>query len=47
MLHIVPPQQDELTLPIEIVNINDPKPRLPRASALAGKGRAPPGDPAQ
>ncbi|PIU15649.1 MAG: hypothetical protein COT28_03345 [Methylobacterium sp. CG08_land_8_20_14_0_20_71_15] len=34
MLHVVPPQQDELPLPVELVHVDDAEPRL--AAALPG-----------
>ena len=46
MLHVVPPQQDQLPLTIELVDVDDAEPRL--AAALARprrKGEAAPGQP--
>ena len=34
MLDVVPPQQDQLALPVEIVDIDDAQPRLARSGSL-------------
>jgi hypothetical protein len=34
VLHVVAPQQDELTLPIEIVDVDDPETRLAGAASV-------------
>jgi hypothetical protein len=35
VLHVVPAQQHELALPVEVVDVDDPEPRLP-GSVLPG-----------
>jgi hypothetical protein len=48
VLHVVPAQQDELALPVEVVDVHDPEPGLARASAvLPRKHEAPAGQPAE
>src|SRR3954463_4917471 len=37
MLDIVAPQQDQLALPVGVVDVDDAEPRLARAASLAGK----------
>ena len=37
MFDIVPAQQDELPLPVEIVDVDDAEPRLPAAAAIAAR----------
>ncbi|HKG82394.1 MAG TPA: hypothetical protein VKB16_04455, partial [Beijerinckiaceae bacterium] len=40
MLDIVPAQQDELALPVEVVHVDDAEARLTRPSARPGQHRA-------
>jgi hypothetical protein len=48
VLHVVAPEQDELALPVEIVDVDDAEPRLPAAAALVrGKRQAAAGQAAQ
>ncbi len=46
VFHVVPPQQDQLTLPVEFVDVDDAEPRLAAAPVRPPvEGRSPPGQP--
>jgi hypothetical protein len=42
VLHIVPPEQNELPLPVQIVDVHDPKAGLPCAAAILARQHEPP-----
>jgi hypothetical protein len=37
MLDVVPPEQDELALPVEVVDVHNPEPRLTRAPPVLSR----------
>jgi hypothetical protein len=37
VLDVVPAQEDELPLPVEVEDVDDPQPRLPRPSAILSR----------